>query len=252
MDEGTRPPAQVPTSSTNDDDLAAAAGITAETPVSPEIPVSAETPAPTETSVSAEIPTFAEDPTLAEVPETAQEEKKHYSLLNFIIELPILIAIAFLIAFLVKTFVVQPFYIPSGSMEPTLVPKDRVLVNKFIGRFEPYERGEVLVFISPIDGQKDFIKRVIGLPGETVEVKEGKVRINGKVINEPYLPDGLLSGGDYGPYKVERGHYFMMGDNRNNSQDSRVFGAVEEDDILGKAFVIYWPIEHIHLLSGAN
>jgi len=156
---------------------------------------------------------------------------------------------ALLVAFLVKTFLVQAFYIPSGSMLPTLQEQDRVLVNKLSYRFGDVDRGDLIVFRGPDQAPgevKDLIKRVVGLPGETVEARDGQVLVDGQVIDEPYLGDGITTG-PLEPQTVPPGHYWVMGDNRGNSKDSRFFGAVDEDLIIGKAFVRVWPLNKIRL-----
>ena len=172
------------------------------------------------------------------------------------------IFIALLLALFIRTFVVQAFKIPSGSMEPTLLIGDHILVNKFIyGIKIPFiqktlipmrkpKRGDVIVFIFPKDKSKDFIKRVIGLPGDRIEIKGKKIFINGKLFNDKYgvyIED--YSGGtpykmeSFGPITVPGGQYFVMGDNRNHSYDSRYWGFVPEEYIKGKAFIVYfsWP-----------
>jgi signal peptidase I len=167
--------------------------------------------------------------------------------------------IALAIALFVRTFVVQAFKIPSSSMEPTLLVGDHILVNKFIfgiripviGEkilpFSQPRRGDVIVFIYPGDRSKDFIKRVIGLPGEKVEIRERKIYINDSPIEDPWgvyergNPSWRPSVSDnYGPQVVPPGALFVMGDNRDNSQDSRYWGFVPLDDVLGKAFIMYW------------
>lgn len=178
-------------------------------------------------------------------------------------ELPILILVALIVAIVIKTFFFQAFYIPSGSMIPTLQINDRVLVNKLSYRFGAVERGDILVFDSPeaIDIERSFpsrvvrsigeatgltspdtvlIKRVIGLPGETVAVRDNQVYVNGNPIAEPYLPDGIAMR-DFDELVIPADHVFMMGDNRNQSRDSRVFGPIPRDDIVGRAFVTVWP-----------
>lgn len=181
----------------------------------------------------------------------------------FIRELPILILIAFGLAIVLKTFFVQAFYIPSGSMEPTLMPGDRVLVRKVL--YEP-DRGDVIVFEDPkgrsgpdrgvVGGflhwltetvgfarpeNEDFIKRVIGLPGETVELRNGRLYVDGLQIPQPYL-EGRQDTRDYGPIEVPQGKLFVLGDNRLNSNDSRFgLGFVPVDKVIGRAFVIVWP-----------
>jgi len=195
-------------------------------------------------------------------------KKKDRGGLSFLRELPVLIVIAFLLALLIKTFLVQAFYIPSGSMEPTLMIGDRVLVNKLAYRFGDPERGDVIVFENPNPQQtteeegwfrsfldwvteglgisqppdKDFIKRVIGMPGETVEQRNGEIFIDGKKLDEPWLPPHS-DRRSIGPWTVPEGHYMVMGDNRPNSNDSRFgqLGMIPSDKIVGKAFVIIWP-----------
>ncbi len=152
---------------------------------------------------------------------------------------------ALVVALVVKTFLVQAFYIPSESMVPTLEVGDRVLVNKLSYRSGDISRGDVVVFARPggagADGIKDLIKRVIALPGETVEGHDDHVYINGNLLQEPYLqPDVHTS--TFGPELIPEGHIWVMGDNRTASDDSRRFKSVPIDDVVGRAFVIIWPI----------
>ena len=163
--------------------------------------------------------------------------------------------IALLIALFVRAFVVQAFKIPSGSMKPTLLVGDHLLVNKFIYgiripltdkkvfRFSSPQRGDVIVFIFPGDRSKDYIKRVIGLPGDTVEIRDRQIYINNQPIEDPwgvFNARSLSTGDNYGPKVVPPDSLFVMGDNRNNSLDSRVWGYVPFDDVRGKAFIMYW------------
>jgi signal peptidase I len=151
---------------------------------------------------------------------------------------------AAVLSLLIITFVVQAFYIPSGSMEPTLMINDRILVAKFLYRFEPISRTDVIVFRYPLNPQRDFVKRVIGLPGDRVQLKDGIVYVNGQRLSEKgytIKPDF----GNYGPVTVPSGQYFVLGDNRNNSEDSRFFGYVPRANIIGKALFIYWPPNRI-------
>jgi signal peptidase I len=151
---------------------------------------------------------------------------------------------AAVLSLIIITFVVQAFYIPSGSMEPTLMINDRILVAKFLYRFEPVARGDVIVFRYPLNPQRDFVKRVMGRPGERAQLKEGVVYINGQRISEKgytIKPDF----GNYGPVVVPEGNYLVLGDNRNNSEDSRFFGYVPRANIIGKAIFIYWPPQRI-------
>jgi signal peptidase I len=156
--------------------------------------------------------------------------------------------IAVLLALVIRTFVVQAFKIPSGSMLPTLQIGDHILVNKFLYYFTPIKRGDVIVFKFPQDESRDFIKRVIGLPGETLEVRGRQVLINGNTLSEPYavFADGPLGRGvereRVGPVVIPPGHLFMMGDNRDRSMDSRVWGLLDEHKVKGRAFLVYFSI----------
>jgi signal peptidase I len=179
------------------------------------------------------------------------------------------IVIAVILALFVRTFVVQAFKIPTGSMENNLLIGDHLLVNKFIfgPSISPIERallpersirrGDVIVFKYPQDRERDFIKRVIGLPGETLEVRNKRVYINGKPLDEPYVhflepPQSPTSSAEvtsydlrerYGPITIPAGKYFMMGDNRDNSEDSRYWGLLSRDDVKGLAVMIYWSYQ---------
>lgn len=158
------------------------------------------------------------------------------------------IVIAVILAVVIRYFVFQPFYIPSESMKPTLMVGDRIIVNKFLYRFQPPKRGDVMVFKYPKDESRDFIKRIIGLPGDTLEIRDSLLFINGKQVEEPWLPSGLMFVGQP-PTKIPPGNYFMMGDNRNNSEDSRVWGFVPEKNIVGKAVVVFWPVDRMQLIK---
>jgi len=167
------------------------------------------------------------------------------------VEWTIIIAAALLVAVIVKTFAFQAFYIPSGSMEPTLKPGDRVLVNKVSYHLHSIHRGDIVVFKRPPSEAgdptiKDLIKRVIGLPGDTIESRDGLVYINDRLISEPYLPRGTLTT-SLPKRTVPAGQYFVMGDNRNNSKDSRFIGPIPGNLIVGRAFVRVWPLSGIRL-----
>ena len=169
------------------------------------------------------------------------------------------LVIAIVLALFARTFIIQAFDIPSGSMEPTLVPGDHILVNKFIyGIRIPYsnirmftykepKRGDIIVFIYPKDPSKDFIKRVIGLPGETVQIIEGKIYIDNVPIPDPWgyfdkkePPEFIAKVENFGPVVVPKDSLFVMGDNRNNSDDSRFWGVLPLNNLVGKAFIIYF------------
>ncbi len=157
------------------------------------------------------------------------------------------VAIAVLLAVLIRMFLFQPFIIPSGSMEPTLQVGDRIMVNKLSYRLGKPERGDVVVFKFPLDPNRDFVKRLIAKGGETVAIRDSKLIINGEQVPEEYLPPGLMFE-DFGPVEVPPGTYFMLGDNRNSSEDSRSWGMMPEENIIGKAVLIYWPLDRIKLL----
>lgn len=212
-------------------------------------------------------------------PEPDEEPgKRRNPILRSLGEMPGLIVLSLVLAILIKTFLVQAFYIPSGSMEDTLRINDRVLVSKVPYYFHDPQRGDIIVFEDPTPGKQparsaigaavhwlfqgigfqkpdseDFIKRVIGTPGDTVEGKNGKVYVNGVKIDEPYVK-GTTS--DFAKLTVPDGMYFVLGDNRQASQDSRFglgvhalpsrpeIGFIPRDDIIGKAWVIVWPTSH--------
>ena len=171
-----------------------------------------------------------------------------------LVEWAVVVVGALVVAFVVKTFLFQAFYIPSESMEPTLDVGDRVLVNKLSYDAHDVNRGDLVVFERPDDGfavvpgeTEDLIKRVVALPGETIEARDGVVYIDGRRLEEPYLTGEVLTQ-NLPPTEVPDGHVFVMGDNRNNSEDSRVFGAVDESLIVGRAFLRVWPLDDLSLL----
>jgi signal peptidase I len=171
------------------------------------------------------------------------------SFLRWIGETILLVGLAFVLALGIKTFVVQPFLIPSGSMEPTLQIGDRVLVNKFIYRFTQPKQGDVVVFISPDDKATDFIKRVIAVGGQTVDISDGLVSVDGKRLSEPYVNRQVVDHYNLDKaVKIPQGQVWLMGDNRTNSRDSRFFGPRPANELLGEAFVIYWPLGRIGTL----
>jgi signal peptidase I len=170
------------------------------------------------------------------------------------------ILIALVVALFIRTFIVQAFKIPSGSMIPTLEIGDHILVNKFIYGFRiPYtrirllpftrpQRGDIVVFVYPLDESKDFIKRVIAVAGETVEIRDKRIYINGQAVEDPrgvftesrVLPRGMDPRDNFGPVQVPHDSLFVMGDNRDNSRDSRYWGFVHVGTVKGKAFLIYY------------
>jgi signal peptidase I len=159
----------------------------------------------------------------------------------------LLIAIG--LALVIIVFLYQPVKVEGTSMAPLLSDQERIFINKFVYRFEPIQRRDVVVFWYPLDHSKSFIKRVIGLPGESVEIRQGIVYVNGRAIDEPYVPAQYEDMSDYGPVRVPRDSYFVMGDHRISSNDSRVFGCVPSKFIYGRAVFAYWPVDHFGSLS---
>jgi len=159
----------------------------------------------------------------------------------------LLIAIG--LALVIIVFLYQPVKVEGTSMAPLLSDQERIFINKFVYRFEPIERGDVVVFWYPLDRSKSFIKRVVGLPGETVEIRRGALYADGKNIPEPYVPAQYEDLSDFGPVRVPKDSYFVMGDHRVSSNDSRVFGPVESQFIYGRAVFAYWPVDHFGSLS---
>jgi signal peptidase I len=182
------------------------------------------------------------------------------------LELPLLLLVALIVTLVFKALLAQAFYIPSGSMEPQLRKDDRVVVSRTAYRLHDPHRGDIVVFPSPaappedhglleglVDdvldavavgdrGDRELIKRVIGLPGEVVEGRDGGVVVDGRPLVEPYLPEGTVTS-DFGPIAVPEGEVFVLGDNRTNSHDSRFpdIGTIEVDDLVGRAIARVWP-----------
>jgi signal peptidase I len=190
-------------------------------------------------------------PPSADTPPAPAEPTRTRSSAKSILEWLGVILGALLVALLIKTFLLQAFYIPSRSMEPTLRIGDRVLVNKLSYKMHDINRGDIVVFErppdEPPDAIKDLIKRVIALPGETISSQNGKVFIDGRPLDEPYLEAGTMTE-NLPPTLVPEGHVFVMGDNRSDSRDSRYFGPIEEELVVGRAFVRIWPITHLGFL----
>ena len=175
-----------------------------------------------------------------------REKKKRKS---GMFEFLVIMLVAFVLVFgFVRPFVVEAFRIPSESMVPTLEVGDRVLTNKFIYRFEDPERGDVVVFRSVEGGGEDLIKRVVGVPGDEISVRNGTLFVNGEAQKEPYVNRDVPDINTYGPMRVPEDSVFCMGDNRANSRDSRFFGPVPYENIEGEAFVTFWPPSRLSLL----
>ncbi|HVR31908.1 MAG TPA: signal peptidase I [Acidimicrobiia bacterium] len=204
-----------------------------------------------------------------EAEQTPAEEPKR----SFLSELPFLLLAALVVAVVIKTFVVQPFYIPSGSMIPTLLIDDRVMVSKVNYLWGGPERGDVIVFENPYapdldesfpeavvrstlealgirtSANDDLIKRVVALGGETIEIRDNTLFIDDVPLDEPYLQPGVAMG-NFGPRVIAEDELFMMGDNRNESSDGRVFGPIPRDDVIGKAVFRIWPLDRLGGVDG--
>lgn len=182
-------------------------------------------------------------------------------IISTIKELLILIVTAFVLAYLFKTFIFQPFRVEMGSMTPNVMPDNRVLVNRFLYRFKSPKLGDVITLYSPEDANVDIpfnithlfisprrilIKRVIATEGQTIEIKSGQTYINDKKIKEHYVK--LKDFQSFEAKKIPKNYVYVMGDNRANSKDSRYFGPIKADEVLGKAFMIYWPLNSIKTL----
>jgi signal peptidase I len=159
----------------------------------------------------------------------------------------LLIAIG--LALVIIVFLYQPVKVEGTSMAPLLSDQERIFINKFVYRFEPIERGDVVVFWYPLDHTKSFIKRVVGLPGETIQLRQGVLYVNGKTVPEPYVPPQYEDSSDFGPATVPKDSFFVLGDHRISSNDSRVFGPVPSQFIYGRAVFAYWPVDHFGSLE---
>ena len=161
------------------------------------------------------------------------------------------IAVALVLTLIIRTYVEQAFKIPSGSMRPTLLEGDKLFVNKYLYRFEMPKRGDIVVFKYPNDPKKDFIKRLVGFGGETVEIRDGKIYIGGKVLDDPasfgkfYYYNHDPSGAPGETTHVPADSYFVLGDNSANSTDSRFWGFVPKKNMLGKAIFRWWPPKRV-------
>ncbi|MGP8060782.1 MAG: signal peptidase I [Acidimicrobiales bacterium] len=172
---------------------------------------------------------------------------------RWVVELVIVVVVAALLAIVLRTFVVQTFFIPSGSMEPTLQIGDRILVDKLSYHLHSVDRGDIVVFARPPDENcggppvNDLVKRVIGLPGERISSSGNTVLINGRPLAEPWLPKGTVLGKAIPPTVVPANTFYVLGDNRDSSCDSRYWGPVPRSLIVGKVVVLVWPLSRFHI-----
>lgn len=173
---------------------------------------------------------------------------------NSFVELIEFVAIIGAIIAIIRFFVAEPHTVSGHSMVPNFQDGDYIITNKLATHFSTLQRGEVIILVNPRDHSQDFIKRIIGLPGDRITISVGQVYINGQPISEPYLPpDTKTSGGAFLPegeeIVVPDGQYFVMGDNRSGSSDSREWGPVDKSLVIGQAFLRYWPIQHFTLIK---
>lgn len=165
------------------------------------------------------------------------------------------IVVALILTLIIRTYVVQAFKIPSGSMRPTLLEGDKLFVNKYLYRFEKPKRGDIIVFRFPTDPKKDFIKRLVGFEGETVEIRDGKLYVNDEALEDPatfgkfYYYNHDPFGGPNEPVRVPPDMLYVLGDNSANSTDSRFWGFVPEKNVLGKAIFRWWPPRRVGVLE---
>jgi len=188
------------------------------------------------------------DADTALLPDTAHRKRRSGT--KQAIEWVLLIGTALAIALIIKTFLFQAFYIPSESMVPALKTNDRVLVNKLSYKLHKVHRGDIVVFTKPkteTSDIKDLVKRVIGLPNETVEGRNGHIYINGKLLKEPYLPAGTETS-TFSPQRIPSNSVWVMGDNRAFSRDSRYFGPITKSSIVGRVFIRIWPLNRLGFL----
>ena len=171
-----------------------------------------------------------------------REESARAPLLRALLELLHDLAVAALFCFFLIAFVAQAFRVQGTSMQPLLADGERIIVNKFVYRFHAIERGDVVVFWYPREPQISFIKRVVGLPGDVVEMRRGSLIVNGQRVNESYLAAQFKDTDNYPATEVKKGYYFVLGDHRNSSNDSRTWGDVPEKYIYGKAVYRFWPL----------
>jgi signal peptidase I len=190
-----------------------------------------------------------------DLPGQRHRRKRKSSTLRSVVEWGVIIVVALVGALVIRTVLFQAFFIPSASMDPTLKVHDRILVNKLSYHMHPVHRGDIVVFkrspnMRTTEGDiKDLVKRVIGLPGETIDsTPDGHVEINGHALSESYLPPGTALGPPIPKQVIPAGHYFVMGDNRTDSSDSRFFGPIARSQIIGRAFILIWPLSDFRFL----
>ena len=176
------------------------------------------------------------------MPVKKENSTKKKKVLKELVGYLITIIVAVIVATLIRIFIFEPFIVPTPSMEPTLKVNDKVIINKLSFKFDSIERGDIVAFYSPIEESKNLVKRAVGIEGDEISLtSEGEIFVNGEKIVEDYLPADMNASYLNQIFVVKEDEVFVMGDNRNNSYDSRFFGSISEDNIFGKLLIIYWP-----------
>ncbi|MCY0876119.1 MAG: signal peptidase I [Firmicutes bacterium] len=160
--------------------------------------------------------------------------------------------LAILLVLLIHQFLVTQFYVDGHSMDPTLASGERLLINRVVYDFGTPKRGDIVVFRAPVAGDQDWVKRVIGLPGDTIAVTDGKLIVNGRIIAEPFIAQPMNPRHNFGPVRVPPGELFVMGDNRNVSVDSRVIGPIAITSVIGRVDLIFWPLKDFKVLGAGE
>jgi signal peptidase I len=182
-------------------------------------------------------------PPEAPLPERTSRSASVWSALSWVRDL----AFSVLIAVILIVFIYQPVKVEGTSMMPTLTDQERIFINKFTYHFGlgDIQRGDMVVFWFPLDPQKSYIKRVIGIPGDVISIDAGQVSVNHKVLVEDYVPEEYRDRVSYEEHHIPAGEYFVLGDHRSSSSDSRTWGFVRRDAIYGKAVFVYWPLDKV-------
>lgn len=181
------------------------------------------------------------------------QKKKPPRLLRSILELALALVIALLITWVIKTYLIEPFEVPTGSMETTIMVGDKILADKVSLNFDPVARGDIIVFADKVMPGRVLVKRVIAMGGQVVDLRDGLVYVDGNPLYEPYTNgaqtyplDQFFENTQISyPYTVPEGHLWVMGDNRENSADSRYFGSIAEESVYGRGLMVFWPLDHI-------
>lgn len=178
--------------------------------------------------------------------------KKSHGILRTVIEFAIALVVALILTWAIKTYVVEPFEVPTGSMETTIMVGDKILTEKISLHFDPMVKGDIIVFADKTNPGRILVKRIIATGGQVVDIRDGLVYVDGEALYEPYttgesypLAQHFENMAIEYPYTVPQGHYWVMGDNRENSADSRYFGTVAEETVYGRVWMIFWPLENI-------